>query len=266
MVLLMFSPLFRLITAQAVFLLFASYCRTTNALQAPLDLAGDFIAPLDIRSYETLLHFMRTLPKIKLGEPVDRAACEIKVPASQGHSQSVSKAGYQLLVPIPASPLKELLEDLPVFFSGEATAQIKREDLEVLRKVLPAAGNHQLLARVLKDTKFIIVIDYGNNLEKQFNRSALTNAMFIPEYMLVILNGFTFYEESFLLECLRNEFSSLNIVMENDCRGDVYGTRADRVTLRGFYAEPVNFGEKMNVNVKRMFMKIEGELHLSTHI
>ncbi|MES2204706.1 MAG: hypothetical protein V4496_05740 [Pseudomonadota bacterium] len=212
--------------------------------------------PVDIKHFQNLSELLNIIPEVQQNEPVDMTACHIKIPESHGKNSFESKHRFTIFSSKPTLLMANLIENVPIFFSGKATKKTKQTQVAMLKKVLPAVGNQQLLARVLANPKFKFVIDYSHGLHKTLN---LPNAAAAtqPSPMLIILTPALFLDETYLLQLLRNEFASMNAMIANDCLLGYYDTTiGNRASPFALYWTPEKF-PKVTLNEKEVNMKMD---------
>ena len=212
--------------------------------------------PVDIKHFQNLSALLNTTPNVRQNEPVDMTACYIKIPESHEKNSFVSKHGFTIFSSKPTLLMANLIENVPILFSGKVTNKTKQTQIATLKKVLPAVGNQQLLARVLANPKFKFVIDYNNGLHKTLN---LPNAAAAtqPGPMLIILTPALFLDETYLLLLLRNEFASMNAIIANDCLLGYYDTTiGNRASPFALYWSPEKF-PKVTLNEEEVNMKMD---------
>lgn len=226
--------LFSFLTIEVIFFVFFArhYAMGSSEFRVAQD-GGLTILP-EFETYMDLDALLKVSPEIQNGELISQEICNIKSVASKKKMKFKTQHGFFISIPKPDLLLENLIKKVSIVFVGNPDFTTMNQHALMLRKVLPAVTNHQLLSRALANPRFKFVIDYTEGSEELMGEGnyAATNV----KAFLITLTQKIFIEESLLLGSLRNEFASMNMVIANDCRLGRYSNDIYRSTAFGFYS------------------------------
>ncbi len=226
-------------TVSAIFILLASVAQAARQEEGAFEHDGSFSKMPKPKIYATLEALLINYPVVQQGELVDIEACSIKVaPPQKPDAIILSRHGFTMFIPKPEAILAALIKDMPIVFTGNAKRNIKEKHAAMLKKMLPAVGNHQLLARALANPKFKFVIDYSNGLDRGMNGvfGPGPHGLTLVRHMLIVLKETLFNDESNLLRLVKNEFASMNTLTANICRWETYDSSTTRISPFTLYS------------------------------
>lgn len=170
--------------------------------------------PNSHKIYESVYHAITQIPNITDGEQVPSSICATKLPPSKEPDKNIrTQHFFKLHIPTPSTELAELISSVAVNSAGEFDTITHQNNTRMLKQLLPAVANHQLLAMILSDPEFAFIINY-----EPIDKSGSNLGRFRPKQKIIFLSYYVFSEKSDLLNTLRNEFASVNLAYSTDCR------------------------------------------------
>lgn len=107
-------------------------------------------------TYMDLDALLKVSPEIQNGELISQEICNIKSVAPKKKMKLKTQHGFFISIPKPDLLLEKLINEVFIVFVGNPDFTTMNQHVLMLRKVLPAVTNHQLLSRALANRGILI--------------------------------------------------------------------------------------------------------------
>ena len=209
----------------------------------------------NIKNYDNYTVALKTRKEARHGESIPDSVCDVQIEAPKHYSQLTTKYGFSISIPRPDQYLENLINGMIVSSAGNPSLENISSDIKMLRAVLSAIGNHQILARCLLHPYFNVLINYEED-------SQVSSAAVHPDTMTLILHKSIFKTEDTLISSLRNEFSHLETVVSNDCRfGQVNRLYEQRTNMFFVNQQTNTVNNKAPDDIVKFTLMIRAKMH-----
>ena len=213
------------------------------------------LSKADINNYENTTIALTTRKTAQHRESIPKSVCDVQIEAPKYDSQLTTQYGFSISIPRPDQHLENLINQIMVSSAGNPSGEKVSSDIKMLRTVLPAVANHQILARCLLHPYFNVLINYEED-------SPVNSAAVHPDTMTLILHNSVFKTEDKLISLLRNEFSHLETVVSNDCRfGEVNRLHEQRTNMFFVNQRTNTVNNKAPDDIVKFTIKIRRKIH-----